>query len=524
MPTANSRAAGNFFGLINGEGAGGLQRSILIVGQQLPAFDLPLERLDVSSAAFVGSITGRGSVLHRLAIAAERGTQKSVPLSIMPQDEEVGGAAATGDLTLTGTSTGSGTWGVRLNGDKDLEVQIETLTSVSAADAATALLAQVVKLLDSPLTAAAGDPGVIDFTAKNKGTFGNFVSIEVIGTVPAGLAATVSEMSGGTTDPDIDAALTATGNNQENDTALIHGQDIDGTVLNKLSNYNGIGNDFTGLYQREIGRPFRSLVADNTRTEAQWTTFLDDADRKLDRTSGAMSAPGLTAHPAELAASVLGIMERVNTPASVGSGPPAYYEGEKLSWLPVPAASDRYWELGDDGGYSARDAAVLNGLSPLIVVGGVYTLQNVQTFYHPDGVEDDENGWIDMSDISLSQNILQYYRDLWSSEEWTGIIFVGNKADIGNINPDGSAVDRSIIRDRGDIISALIQSFKDMAAAGWLFESDYSIEQLLSDPNNVFLRTNGAGFDYNVALWYRLKAYIKNGQGVFNVGGLIAQS
>lgn len=523
MPNANSKAAGNFFGLLNGEGPGGLQRSGLLVGQQLPTFALPLERLEVANAAQVGVLTGRGSVLHRLAIAWERGSQKQVPFAIMPQDEEAGGTAATGTLTVTGTATDKGTWGVRINGDKSLEAQIQTIVGDTAAEAATALYAEIVKLLNSPLSQVDGAAGVLTFTAKNKGTFGNFVSIEVIGDVPAGLTATVSAMSGGATDPDIDAALIATGNNQANDTALAHGQDISGTVLNKLSAYNGDGNTFTGLYQREIGRPFRSLVSDATKDAAAWNTFLDSDDRKLDRTSGAMAPPALKAHPAEVAASVLGIMERVNTPSPVGIGPFAYYEGEKLSWLPVPPAADRYWELGDDGGYSLRDNAVINGLSPLIVINGVYTLQNVNTFYHPDAVEDNENGWIDMSDISLSQNILQFYRDLWSSEEWTGVIFVANKSDVGTVNPDGTPVDRSKVKDRDEVVTTLIQSFKDMASAGWLFEAAYSIEQLLSDPNNVTLRINGVGFDYKLALWYRLKGYIKNGQGVFNVGGLIAQ-
>lgn len=523
MPNANSKAAGNFFGLLNGEGPGGLQRSGLLVGQQLPAFALPLERLEVANAAQVGVLTGKGSVLHRLAIAWERGSQKSVPFAIMPQDEEAAGTAATGSLTVAGASTAKGTWGVRLNGDRDLEAQIQTISGSSAAAVATLLYNEIVKLLNSPLSAVDDTLGEITFTAKNKGTFGNFVSIEVIGDVPAGLTATVSDMSGGATDPDIDDALIATGNNQENDTALAHGQDIAGTVLNKLSAYNGDGNTFTGLYQREIGRPFRSLVSDATKSATDWDTFLDNADRKLDRTSGAMAAPALTAHPAELAASVLGIMERVNTPPLVGTGPTAYYEGEQLSWLPVPPAADRYWELGSDGGYTLRDNAVLNGLSPLIVIDGVYTLQNVNTFYHPDDVEDDENGWIDMADIALSQNILQFYRDLWSSDEWTGIIFVANKADVGTVNPDGTPVDRSKVKDRDEVVTTLIQSFKDMAAAGWLYEAQYSIDALLSDVNNVVLRINGSGFDYQTALWYRLKGYIKNGQGVFNVGGLIAQ-
>ena len=89
MPSSSSRAAGNFFGLLNAEGAGGLARKILIIGQQLPTFLLPEERIEVVNAAAVATLCGRGSVLHRLAIAAEKGTQKAVQLAILPQDEEL---------------------------------------------------------------------------------------------------------------------------------------------------------------------------------------------------------------------------------------------------------------------------------------------------------------------------------------------------------------------------------------------------------------------------------------------------
>ena len=525
MPNDSSRAAGNFFGLINEEGAGGLSRKILIIGQQLSTFLLPETRIEVANAAIVGSIAGRGSVAHRLAIAAEKGSKKAVQLALIPQDEAAGGTVATGTLVLTGAATAKGTFGIRLNGDKDLESEIQVIIGDTYDAIGTALNAEIVKLLDAPTTNAVVNDTVtlfkstITFTAKNKGTYGNFTAIELIGDLPAGLVATVSDMSGGATDPDIDTALVATGNNQENDTDLVHGYDIDGTTIGKLSSYNGEGNLFSGLYQREIARPFRSMVSDNVRIATAWDTFLDDASIKIDRTNGAASLPGCTYHPSDLAASIIGILARVND-----SNPAGLFEGEKMPWLVVPAASLRYWELGDDGGYSLRDNAVKNGLTPVQVIKGVYTLQNVNSFYHPDDVTDDENGWIDMSDISISQNILQFFRDLWTTPEWTGVIFVGNRADVGTVNPDGTALDRSKIKDRTEILTTLIQTAKDMVGFSWLYTADYTIEQLQADPTLVTLRANGTGFDYEFPCWYRLKGVIKNGQGKFNVSGLIANS
>lgn len=512
-----SRAAKNSFGLLNAPGAGGLKRKILIIAQQMPAFLLPEERLEVANAEQIAVLCGRGSVIHRLGIALERGTKKEVALFILPQDEVGAGTAATGTLTVGGTTASTkSTWGVRINGDKDLEAEITTEIGDDPTVTAAALLVELNKLLDSPATQAAV-AGVITYTAKNKGTFGNFMDISVIGDVPADLTAVVSAMSGGATDPDIDTALVATGNNQENDTDLSHGYDIDGTTLNKLSGYNGEGNTFDGLYLREISRPFRSMVSDNVKDASAWTTFLDDDDRKVDRTSGAISAPTCTAHPSELAAAVVGIMARVNTDSPAG-----LFEGEKLTWVPVPPASGRYWELGDDGGFSLRDSYMENGLTPLIVIDGVYTLQNVNSFYHPDAVTDEENGWIDMSDISITQNILQFYKDLWDSTDWTGVTFVENRADVGTVNPDGSQIDRSKIKDRTEVVTTLIQSFKNLAGFGWLYNSDYSITDLQENPQKVALKASGLGFDYDIVFWYRLKGYQKDGQGLFNVSGVIA--
>jgi phage tail sheath gpL-like len=404
---------------------------------------------------------------------------------------------------------------VRINGDNDLIAQVAVAVDDTAIAIATALYSEIVKLLDAPITVVDGGAGVLTFTAKNTGTFGNFISIEVLGTTPAGLTATVSAMSSGASDPDISTALAATGNNAENDTDLVHGYDIDGTVLSSISSYNGEGNTFEGMYQKEIGRPFRSMSGDVDKNYATITAFADA--RKTDRTNGVASLPGCTAHPQEIGASIMGVMARVNA-----ASPAAIYEGEKLTWIPVAAASDRYWELGSDGGYEIRDAAVRKGVTPVIVIGGVYTLQNVSTFYHPDAVDEGENGWIDMSDISVTQNVLQYMRDLWGGSDWTGVLFVADTSKVGTVNPDGTALDRSKFKDRIEVITELIEAARAMEGYGWLFNSDYTIEQLQADSSAVVIRSNGTGFDYSWKLWYRLKGYIKDGSGYFNVGGSIA--
>lgn len=513
MPNNLSKAAGNFFSLQNGEGVSGLKRKVLIIAQQLSTKDLPEERVSVPNAAYVGSIAGRGSVLHRLAIAAETGTEKQVDMFLLPQDEVAGGTAATGTATLAGTATAKGKLSLRIGGDDDLVSTVEVAIGDTHTATAPLLAAELVKLLDAPATFAEAT-AVITATAKNKGTYGNGIELEVL-EIPDGMTMTISAMSGGATDPDIATALTAMANNDANDTDLIHGYDLDGTTLDKLSAYNGEGNEFDGLYQKEIAKPFRSLVADPDKDYSTITTFADG--RKSDRTSGIISAPGCTYHKCDQAALVVGVMARINQ-----ASPAGFCEGQKITKFPVPAASERYWELGDDGGYSLRDAAVRGGVSPMTVIDGVWTLANINSFYHPDDVDESENGWLDMSDISISQNQIFYFRSLFSKEEWKGVYFVEDINNIGTVDQNGQPIDRTKIKDRDTIVSTLIQAAKDMASYSWLYNSDYTIDELQAHPEYVTIRANGYGFTYSFPSWYRLKGYIKDGSGTFLTGGSIA--
>ena len=451
--------------------------------------------------------------MHRLAIAAEIGTEKEVDISILPQDEAAGGTAAEGTLTLAGTATEKGNLTVRFAGDDDLEATVAVAIGDTHTATVTALTAELVKLLDAPCTFAEA-LAVITATAKNKGTYGNAINIEVL-EIPEGLTGTVSAFSGGATDPDISTAIVATANNDANHTDWITGYDLDGTVLDSLSDFNGEGNEFDGLYQKEISRPFRSLCADPDKDYSTITTFADG--RKLDRTNGIVSAPGCTYHKADQAALIVGISARINQ-----SSPAGFCDGIKVSKFPVPEPSERYWELGDDGGYSFRDAAARNGVSPMIVSEGVWTIQNLNSFYHPDDVDETENGWLDMSDISISQNVIYYFKELFSSEAWRGVYFVQSVADVGSVDQNGNAIDRSKVKDRDTILATLIQAAKDMAGFSWFYNSDYTIDQLQNNPSFVTIRANGYGFTYTFPAWYRLKGYIKDGECKFLTGGSIA--
>jgi len=271
---ANSLAAGKLYGVENKvfkPGVNVLPRKIVIVGTYDPAKTAVVDDVpkQVLSENQVGSEFGEGFMLHRLAISVFK-SNKNIETWVIPQAEAGGAVEADGKLSVTGPATEDGVASVYVSGKKIADVAI---SNGDIADDIAAAINAAILAADSEISISSAIDGVNDFevnpVSKSKGTYGNDIQIS-IGLkgeqLPAGVAIVITPMANGATDPDIQTALDALGEgdnqNEENFTAIQHGYGYAVATLDKTSNYNGTGNDFVGNYKKEVARPFRSLVGD----------------------------------------------------------------------------------------------------------------------------------------------------------------------------------------------------------------------------------------------------------------------
>lgn len=182
----------------------------LIIGQQLDsALQQPGIPFLASSVSTVGGLCGYGSMVHAMMAAYLKNDTAGL-IYILPVADGKATVAASGKITITSPATASGTLSVYIAGER---VQIAVLSTDAIEIAAAALAAEINATTRLPVTAASAD-GVVTLTAKNKGAHGNQIDIRLNfgGTAageatPAGLAVTVTAMSGGSGTPALDDAL-----------------------------------------------------------------------------------------------------------------------------------------------------------------------------------------------------------------------------------------------------------------------------------------------------------------------------
>jgi phage tail sheath gpL-like len=404
--------------------------------------------------------------------------------------------SATGTLTLTNNAGAAGTIHLYIAG-------IYTPVSVSKDDTPTimgdAVVAAVTENKNLPVTAA-NVTGVITFTSKTILAWGNFIDLSLnLGfeqELPDSVVAAIVAMSGGSGVPDIQDALDALGTdddaNELHFTDVIHGYGQETTVLDKLSAYNGEGNDFVGLYSKTVARPFRSLTGDTATGSSGLNALIILGDgRKTDRTNGVIAVPGSPNHPSEIAANAIGIMARINNDRAAES-----YVGKILSGILPGALADRW-----TSNYDSRDSAVKAGVSPTVIDGNAVLMQNALTFYHPDSVPVNSNGYRSQRNISITQNILQNIKTTFSQEKWQGISIVEDLAKVSNV------VDRQKARDIGSVLDELQAITISFEGHSWLFTAAFTLERLATG-DYVQIRSNSTGFDIVLPVIYSVEGGI----------------
>lgn len=210
----------------------------LIVGQILAGGtgtpNTPQICQGVSDAKSVG---GQGSMLA-LMTAAYRKRDTFGEVWYLPLADDAASVAAAGSLNFTSVPTVTGVLSLYIAGQL---VSLVVTPTMTAAQIATALVAQIGTLPDLPVTAAVDGttPTKVNLTAKNKGLAGNDIDIQLnyggtaAGEVtPAGLAVTIVAMTGGATNPStLSAALANLGDKEFDFIAFPY---TDATSLNAM--------------------------------------------------------------------------------------------------------------------------------------------------------------------------------------------------------------------------------------------------------------------------------------------------
>jgi phage tail sheath gpL-like len=437
-----------------------------------------------TSAQNTGSVWGFGSMLHRLHIQVERGSDGQVPAYITAQ-AEVAGAAAAGEIDFTG-STGVLAGTLYLYVGFDL-VRVSITDGMSIENIADAVVAAVNA--DTSLNFTAVKVAVtfeVTMTSKTIGTYGNAatgaqlaVNLESGQSTPTGVSVAFTQPTGGSGLPDIQDALDGMGTgdnkNELGFTALVHGYGQDSTTLEAIRDYVGPGDQLTGTYAKQIARPFVSATGEVAAGSSGLTNAIAFGNaRKTDRANIIMSVPGSNSHPSEIGAQYFGITERLAISAAARG-----YTGHAFSRIHPGADADRWTNTE-----ASKILAVNAGIGTTIVDGGVVKISDAVTLYHPGTVPENSNIYREHVNIRKIRNIL-------ANEKTTmGALTLQKSIIVEDINKISSALDRQYAIDIDTVKSTQIALINEFVKKGWLYEGNFAKANLV-----VTLRSATDGFD-----------------------------
>ncbi|PHM47088.1 phage tail sheath C-terminal domain-containing protein [Xenorhabdus miraniensis] len=189
---------------------GNPQRVLIIAPMGDEAQAAALTPLDIYSDNEAARQFGAGSLAHLMARAAIQ-ANSYLQLQVIGIQTAAAGKAARATLSLTGPATGSGTLYLWV-GDQRLDIAVESGDSLATLNGA--VVDAVTAATALPVTAASVNQGDdasrygIALTARQAGEFGNAIRLKAECTAK-GIGITLSDMTGGENDPDIQPALDA---------------------------------------------------------------------------------------------------------------------------------------------------------------------------------------------------------------------------------------------------------------------------------------------------------------------------
>lgn len=183
----------------------------LLIGQKITAGTATANTIvRCTSAEHAATLAGRGSLLHRQAIAWFA-NNKMTELYLGVLDDNGAGVAATKTLTVTGPATAAGTLAIYIGGEL---VQVAVASGAAQNDIAAAIEAAIDLKTNLPVTAGVST-NVVTLTARNKGVAGQDLNVRLnyqdTELTPAGVAVVVANAVSGITNPVLTTLIAAMG-------------------------------------------------------------------------------------------------------------------------------------------------------------------------------------------------------------------------------------------------------------------------------------------------------------------------
>ncbi len=331
------------------------------------------ERREIESAAEAAEVFGPGSIAHLVArqLFPTTGAMASFPVYFCPvRKPDTGFAAAKGAVLVTGVSaTAAASCVLSVGG---IDVQVSVVKGATAAQVMADIVTAVNSAFERPVTAefldASGDdPAQVKLTARWSGAIGNRIVISWSGDIP-GLTVALTAFADGAGVPSVEAALESVGPNLWATFILdpFDYKNDDGSESSLLDVYQAFGE---GRWSWTEKKP--CLVAHGCTDSYAIRTAVSD-NRPNDYINFFITSVGSPELPFVVAAKgLLSIMTTANENPALG------YSGDLTG---LKRGADAVQE-----GETVRNKSVSKGASTNITNGSVASLNDVITFYHPQG-------------------------------------------------------------------------------------------------------------------------------------------
>jgi len=395
-----------------------LPQQIAVIGQGATATTYSTDRRQVFSAAEVGRRYGFGSPLHlavRELIPAIGTDVGSVPVYVLPLEDDSEGAAATGDITPDSASlpvSNADSYRVRVGGYYSERFVIGT--DDDAASIVTAMADAINAVSHMPVSATAdteaADP-VVNLEALWAGESGNDITLSIEPDADGDAEFTITEMSGGLVNPTVDSALAKIGDSLWITQIVNCLNPDDETALDAFEAWGDARWD--PLTRKPVAGVYRGSYEATVNSATAITST-----RQTDRVNVQITVPGSPDMPLKIAAAAVNPIARLannNPPHDYGSQP-----------LPTISAGDDQWT------YSERDSAVKGGAATTELKSGQVTLSDVVNSYAPEGEEPPAYRFV-VDIVKLQQAV--YNLDLiFNTPKWDGAPLI--PSDQATTNPD----------------------------------------------------------------------------------------